>query len=93
MVNVEGTAVLPGVVLLLPSAAAHFVDFPDARRLSGEDGLSADFGIEQAADGQGIVADELGFEPVARASGEQAVGASRSSRSAEIRATIGDRSN
>ena len=34
---------------------------------------AADLAVEQAADGQRLVADELGLQPEARAAGQQAV--------------------
>ena len=46
---------------------------PDSRRLVGPDAWTADFRVQQAGHGQGIVADELGVELQPRAAGQPAI--------------------
>ncbi len=64
-VGVKAAAVLVFALVGHVVARREIEENPVARRLIGLDARAADPGREQAADGQGVVADQLGVEPEA----------------------------
>ncbi len=75
--GVEAAAIqgVAGIALVAAGVAlGHGDGFPDAFRLVGFDAGTADGGVEQVRDGEGVIADHFGIHAEAWAAGEKAVG-------------------
>ena len=72
-IDVEAAPIQVGALRSCVIVAAHLIDLPSAGRLRGLDALSAELRVENAGDGERVVADDFGVEPLARAAGEQTV--------------------